>query len=110
MRKGILLAVVISLVAVSFAHAEQGELGVTFDLTYMSKWLSKGAEVYGQQGAFFETVDVDLYDTGFGFKVVHRSATNSGNVNKSRFDFRPYYKNKFFKDTPYVMNYNIITI
>ena len=107
MKKGIFLTVVISLVAVSFAHAEEGKLGVTFDLTYMSKWMSKGAEAYGQQGALFETVDVDLYGTGFGFKVIHRSATASGYVNNSRFDYKPYYKNKLFEDSNYLTNYNI---
>ena len=83
------------------------QLGVTFDLTYVSKWLSKGAEAYGSRGAFFETVDVDLYGSGFGVQVTHRSATASGYVNGSRIDYRPYYKNKLFADSKYVMNYNI---
>ncbi len=86
---------------------QEKQLGVTFDLTYVSKWLSKGAEGYGSKGGLFETVDVDLYGTGFGFKVSHRNATSSGYVNSSRFDYRPYYKNKLFEGTSYVMNYNI---
>lgn len=55
------------------AVAEKRELGVTLDLTYVSKYLSKGAESYGQQGALFKTIDVDLYGTGFGLRVKHRS-------------------------------------
>jgi len=32
------------------AAAEDKKLGVSLDLTYTSKWLSKGIEAYGQQG------------------------------------------------------------
>lgn len=57
---------------------EQGkELGVTFDLQYHSKWLSKGAEAYGQQGALFKTLGLDFYGTGFGVEVIHRNAIGS---------------------------------
>ena len=112
-RLRIVLSLVVLLVATCAVMGQEAgieqekELGVTFDLTYMSKWMSKGAEAYGQQGGLFETVDVDLYGTGFGFQVTHRSATSSGYVNSSRFDYRPYYKNKLFEGSPYVMNYNI---
>ena len=109
--------IILTLVLLSFACVTAAEtdaaleaekqLGVTFDLTYMSKWLSKGAEAYGSRGGLFETVDVDFYGSGFGVKVTHRSATASGYVNSSRFDYRPYYKNKLFTDSKYVMNYDI---
>ena len=42
---------VILLSTVPLAHAEEGKLGVTLDLTYASKWLSDGAEVYSWDGA-----------------------------------------------------------
>ena len=112
-RKTIVLALAV-LLSISYVAVgqetqleQEKKLGVTFDLTYVSKWLSKGAQGYGQQGGLFETVNVDLYGSGFGFEVTHRSATSSGYVNSSRFDYRPYYKNKFFKGTPFVTNYNI---
>jgi hypothetical protein len=107
MKKRILLVVAVLVALPSFAQAEEGKLGVTFDLTYLSKWLSKGAEAYGQQGALFKTIDVDLYGTGFGVKVIHRNATSSGYVDKQRFDFRPYYKSRIFEGEPYATNYNI---
>jgi hypothetical protein len=106
-RNGILLIIVILLSAAGLSQAEEGKLGVSLDLTYMSKWMSKGAEAYGQQGALFQTIDVDLYGTGFGVKVTHRNATASGYVDKQRFDFRPYYKNQFFEGEPYATNYNL---
>jgi len=107
MKKAILLTAVILLSAVCTIRAEEGKLGVTLDVTYLSKWLSKGVEAYGQQGALFKTIDVDLYGTGFGLKVIHRNATASGYVDKQRFDYRPYYKSSLFEGKSYETNYNI---
>jgi hypothetical protein len=88
-------------------QAEEGELGVTLDLSYWSKWLSKGFYGYGQQGALFKTIDLDLYGTGFGMKVTHRNATASGYVDMQRIDYRPYYKSKLFEGEPYATNYSL---
>ena len=107
MIKRILLTAVFLLSVVGTAQAEEDQLGVTLDLTYMSKWMTKGAEGYGQQGALFKTIDLDLYDTGFGVKVTHRNATASGYVDKQRFDYRPYYKSVLFEGESYTTNYNI---
>ncbi|MHC4483035.1 MAG: hypothetical protein ACYSW4_05760 [Planctomycetota bacterium] len=107
MKKGILLIAVVLLSTTGTGRTEEGELGVTLDLTYMSKYMSKGKESYGQQGALFKTIDLDLYDTGFGAKVTHRNATESGYVDKQRFDYRPYYKSQLLEGTPYATNYNI---
>jgi len=107
MKKGILLIAVILLSATGTSEAREDKLGVTFDLTYRSKWLSKGVEAYGQQGALFETIDLDLYGTGFGVKVTHRNATGGGYVDNQRFDYRPYYKSQLFEERPYATNYNI---
>ena len=107
MKKGILLIAVLFLFVEGSIQAEEGNLGVTLDLQYRSKWLSKGAEAYGQQGAFFKTIDLDLYGTGFGVKVTHRNDTASAYVNKQRFDYRPYYQSVLFEDQSYATNYNI---
>ena len=107
MKKEILLIVVVSFSAGSIAQSQEDKLAVTLDLTYMSKWMSKGAEAYGQQGGLFKTIDLDLYGTGFGVKVMHRNATASGYVDKQRFDYRLYYKNKLFETESYATNYNL---
>lgn len=88
------------------AQAQESQLGVTFDLTYLSKWMSKGAEAYGQQGALFKTINLDFWGSGFGLDVTHRNATGGGYVDQQRFDYRPYYKSELFEDTPYTINYN----
>ena len=42
------------------AKGQEKELGVTLDLTYASKYISKGKESYGQQGGVFSTIDLSL--------------------------------------------------
>ena len=108
MKRAILLTAAMLFITTAPLHAEEEQrLGVTLDISYLTKWLSKGARAYGAKGALFKTVDVDLYGTGFGVKVTHRSATSSGYVDKQRFDYRPYYKNRLFEGESYVTNYNI---
>lgn len=107
MKMRFLLTVVLLLTNISFAHATKEKLGVTFEVSYLTKWLSKGAEAYGQQGALFKSFDLDFYGTGFGLNIKHRNATSSGYVDKERIDFMPYYKNKLFEDQLYATNYKL---
>jgi hypothetical protein len=107
MNKKVPLIAVFILSIVGTVQAEGDDIGVTLELEYRSKWLSKGAEVYGQQGAFFPTIDLDFYGTGFGTRITHRSAFGSGYVDKQRFDYRSYYKSVLFEDQSYATNYNI---
>ncbi|MHC4285170.1 MAG: hypothetical protein ACYSWZ_19700 [Planctomycetota bacterium] len=104
-RKILIMAVLLSWILAGLASAENDKLGVTFDLTYMSKWMTKGKEGYGQQGAFFETFDIDLWGTGFGTAVGHQSATASGYVDKQRFNYSLYYGNTVFDGEPYKTKY-----
>jgi len=106
-KKMILVMFVAALVLAESTQAEEEKLGVTFDLTYTSKYLSKGVEGYGQKGGLFKTIDIDLYGTGFGVKVTHRNATSSGYVDKQRFDYRPYFKSRLFEGTTWATDYNI---
>ena len=106
-KEGLLLIAAVLLSAAGPAWAREDKLAVTFDLTYMSKYMSKGTEAYGQKGALFKTIDLDLYGTGFGVIVKHRNATSSGYVDKQRFDYRPYCKSGLFEGKPYATNYNI---
>jgi len=103
----ILLIVLILLSTMCVAKAEEKKLGVTFDLTYMSKYMSKGGEAYGQQGGLFKTIYLDFWGSGFGASVMHRNATSSGYVNKHRFDYRVYYGGRLFEDRPYETKYKI---
>lgn len=110
MKKIVLMACIVALTAGVYAQDSQdAKLGVTFDLTYTSRWMSKGSSVYGKQGAWFEGVDIDWFGTGFGTKVIHRSATAAGYVNKHRFDYRPYYKFVLGEGEVWQINSNLST-
>jgi len=89
------------------AKADGEKLGATFDLTYMSKYMSKGGESYCQQGGLFKTIDLDFWGTGLGAAVKHRNATSSGYVDKQRFDYKVYYGGRFLEDKPYLTQYKI---
>lgn len=94
MKKVTIVVLAVLLSGAGLALAAEGDpgIGVKLDITYVSKWLSKGSYGYENHGGVFETLDLDFYGTGFGAKVTHRSALGSGYVNKQRFDYRPYYK------------------
>lgn len=96
---------VILLSTVCVAQAEEKKLGVALDVTYGSRWLSDGAEVYSEDGAVHETLSLDLYGTGFGVAVTHHSATGSGWVDKQRFDYKVFYGNSLFDDKVYKTKY-----
>jgi hypothetical protein len=73
MKKGILLtATIIFLFTVCFAQAQEGELTGTLDVTYRSAYTWYGLDrmvgTHGR-GATESTLDLDLYDTGFGASV-----------------------------------------
>jgi len=89
------------------AQEKAKELGVTLDVSYVSKWMSRGMEVWGENGGFFETVNVDLWETGFNFAYIHRSATGSGNVKKQRMDYMLSYSDSAFDSTPCKIKYTV---
>jgi len=86
LKKMILLTVVFLSTVVGTAQAEEGQLGVTFNLTYVSRWMIRGSQVWDDSGSFFETIDLDLWSTCFGVSVIHRSAAGSSWLNKHRND------------------------
>jgi len=113
MRKGITVIIIMVLSATVFAGPAESnspgekKLSVTFDLTYMSRYMSKGFSPYGPRGAFFETTSVDFWDTGLGVSVGHQSALGGGYVVKQRFNYGVYYGNSFFKDKVYETKFRV---
>ena len=103
----ILLIAIVLLSMTGLCQAEEDKLGINFDLTYGSRWLSKGAEVYSEDGAFHETVSLDLYGTGFGVAVTHHSSTGNKWVDKQRLDYGVFYSNSLFGDETYKTKYKV---
>ncbi len=106
-KSKIFLIAVILLSTTKISQAEENKLGVTLDFDYMSKWMTKGKEGYSENGAFFETIHLDFWDTGFGVSVKHISASGSGFYtgddvkDKQRLDYSVSYKNTLFDDQVY---------
>jgi hypothetical protein len=82
MKKGILLTATIILFTACFAQAQEGELTGTLDVTYRSAYTWYGIDrnpgAHGK-GATESTLDLDLYDTGFGLSTKW-ILMNSGSV------------------------------
>jgi len=106
MRKRLLGFVLVFSMSVGPAIAEPGEITGSFELIYLSKWLSKGSSVWGQQGGFFESINLNLWDSGFGTYVTHRHSTGDNHI-KERYDYGVYYKDKMFEDSLYLTSYKL---
>jgi hypothetical protein len=104
MKQKVLLAAVVLLTASALAQA-QDELHGFIDLTYQSKYLWRGIDVYGDKSAIQPTLMLDLYGTGLGFSVEGHRANSSGFENTERWDFTLFYKNALFMDESYAMQY-----
>jgi hypothetical protein len=122
-RSSILLvaAALFAALSVGQAQAEEEEkkLGVSLDVAYVSKWMFNGREVWSEDGGFFETINLDLWGTGFNVAYIHRSATGSGNldrnkaanlrgnVNRQRMDYMLSYGGSAFDTAPYKVKYKV---
>ncbi len=102
-----MIVAVILLSTAGIGRAEESKLGVALDVTYASRWMSRGSEVYSEDGAFFKTISLDLYGTGFGAAVTNTTATGSGWVDKSRNDYQVLYGNTLFEDTALRTNHKV---
>ncbi len=112
MKKGILLGAAIFLAAASLGYAAQqevptGELHGSIDVTYSSKYIWRGFDIYGDKSAIHPSVDLDLFGTGFGFSAVAHRANSGGYENGERWDYTMYYVGSLFQDEPYTTNYRL---
>jgi len=79
-------------------------LGVTWD----SKYVWRGFEVFDDKSAVHFLGDVSLFDTGFGLSVAGHRANSSGFEKLERWDYTAYYQNGLFpEDSPYATNFRL---
>ena len=107
MKKGILVTVVILFATLSVVQAQEGELNGTIDVTYLSKYVWRGFDIYGDKSAIQPSIDLDLYGTGFGINVMGHMANSSEYVNGERWDYTLYYCNSLFEGESYATNYRL---
>lgn len=107
-KKGILLAAVILLSAAGLVQAQEDELGVTLDVTYLTRHIWRGFDVYNNNtSAIQPSIDIDFYGTGFGVTVLSSRANASGFENAEELDITLYYYNSLFEGETYATDYRV---
>jgi hypothetical protein len=107
MGRKILVTVVFLLAIVGIAQAQDSELHGSVDLTYQSKYIWRGFDVYGEKSAIQPSIDVDLFGTGFGVNVMGHRANSSGYEVAERWDYTLYYQNGLFQNEAYALMYRL---
>jgi len=107
MKKVILLTAVILLSATTFVQAQDGELSGTASVTLLSEYIWRGFEWFGEDSAIQPSIDLDLYGTGLGLKVLWSKGLGSGNELTERLDFTLYYGNTLYEYETYATDYQI---
>jgi len=77
-------------------QTEQGQLRGMVDVTWDSKYIWRGFDVYDDKSATHLLADLSLFDTGFGVRAVGHRANSSGFEDRERWDFTGYYQNTLF--------------
>jgi len=106
MKKVILLTAVILLSATTFVQAQDGLTG-TVDVTYLSQYIWRGYNQYGQQSAIQPSIDLDLYGTGLGLNVLWSRANSSGFEEDEELDFTLSYSNTLYEYETYATDYQV---
>ena len=107
-KHALLLTVVILLGIGTLAQAQEGISG-TYEITYLSKYIWRGFDVYDDDHSAIQplSLDLDLYGTGFGVKLFLSRAWNAGHENTEEIDVALYYTNEIYEDEMYATNYKI---
>jgi hypothetical protein len=105
MKRIIFAVAVVFFVLSGISWAEKGELHGGLGITYSTKYIWRGFDVYPDKSAIHPFVDVDLFGTGFGINITAHRANASGFEDTERWDYLVYYQNRAFVDEPYQMNY-----
>jgi len=106
-KQGILLAAVVLFCAMGFAQAQDTDLHGSFDLTYQSKYVWRGFDIYGDKSAVQPSLDLDLFGTGLGVNIMGHRANSSGYEAAERWDYTLYYQNGLFQDEAYALMYRL---
>lgn len=107
MKKGILVSMVILLASAGIGYSQEGELHGTVDITYLSKYIWRGFDIYGDKSAIQPSIDLDLYGSGFGLNITGHRANSDKYENGERWDYTLYYANRFFDGESYATNYRL---
>jgi hypothetical protein len=107
-KKAILLTGVILLTVGATVNAQEGGISGTFDVTYSSRYIWRGFDVYNDNhSALQPSIDLDLYGTGLGLKVFWSRANGSKFENLEELDLTLSYGNTFAEGEAYATAYQV---
>lgn len=107
-KKGILLIAVILLSTAGLVQAEEGVLSGTIDVTYLSRYIWRGFDMYdNNHSAIQPSIDLDLYGTGLGVKILWSRANKSGFEDNEWLNYTLYYNNSLFEAQNYATDYTV---
>ena len=107
MKKGILLIAVMLSMA-GLVQAQEGELSGTIDVTYLSSYIWRGFDYYADDhSAIQASIDMDLYGTGFGVKLLSRRAVSAPHENAENLNVTLYYGDSVYEGETYITNYTV---
>ena len=107
MGRTILVTAVFLLAIVGIAQAQDSELHGSVDLTYQSKYIWRGFDVYNDKSAVQPSLDLDLFGTGLGVNIMGHRANSSGYEAAERWDYTLYYQNMLLPDEAYALMYRL---
>jgi len=107
MKKQLLIGAVILSIMATLSFAQEPEIKGTASLTFTSKYVWRGFNVYGSQSAVHPMVDLFMPSTSVGLSVEGHRANSSGYEIGERWDYSLYYLGKMFQDEYYAINYRI---
>ncbi len=86
----------------------QKKLGITLDATYVSRYIWRGFDCYpDNHGGFQPSIDLDLYQTGFGVNIWASAANQGGFEDSKELDYTLYYTGSFLKDDVFATDYKL---
>lgn len=107
-KKAVFLATILLLTSAGLTQAKDSELGVTADVTYMSRYIWRGFDSYpNNHSAIQSSIDLDLYETGWGVNVWWSRANTSGFENSEEIDYTLYYGKSLFEGETHATDYGI---
>lgn len=91
---------------VNAAEMADDGVDVTFDVTYASKYLWRGFNLFGENGAMQPSLDVAL-DNGLSFNVWASYPQGSGAEDATEYDYTVAYSNTVLEDSVWKTDYSV---
>lgn len=91
---------------VNAAETADDGVDVTFDVTYASKYIWRGFNLFGENGAIQPSLDVAL-DNGLSFNVWASYPAGSGAEDATEYDYTVAYSNTVLEDSAWKTNYTV---